>query len=1833
MVTPLMTNSVNRRGEIRRNNNLKYTPIGMTVVSPMEHMSPMNTRMTPIRKSLFQRRRITSSKRRKDSFVPHVEEDCRDDSSEFESLKSANRKKDGHLKALQDRFSHIQKGLGSIDEERNQLVEKAKRLDKEKKLIQKQLELREREILTLIKRCASQEEKMRETSKLRANNRDLHKTLDLMATKLKVIEEDTQDRQSLQKLLQDSELDREQLRDRLTKVQREHDAVADTLQECLGNIRKLTEEKNAIEEERRSERKRATMELEKQHLSHVNDSNSLKQSIEEHKSRILEMESILQDKIKSNTDLRREKALMSQGQHEEINEVVEKYEQQLTQLRNEMTETMEQKNRDQQSTTRDVEHVNFMKEKLRSKDEQIREIEKEFSDQMVTLMSKQSSLNEAEEERKNLKLKVESAKKLEIEHAALLDFVEILDSNLVELTSTNAYLELEKDELREETDELRTKANTLQQLCSSLQNNQKAKESDFRELLNAEKDEIRTELQESLRKSKLEIVSLQAELEKRNERISILEVDLQQARKVISDKEREITRIVKQMESLRSTLGTDLRRARLQAAQFEAEVFAKNQTLASLEGRLEGAKAVREVSNSTGEDGTSTGNQQAEIDSLKNETQSLNEQMNATKKDSKNPRDLERTIQEVRNEAMFLQQKIESLSKEKAIIEQEVEKSRSLINDRDEQIVEVQHMVLKHKKRALELERKLQETTKELMDYREKLRTNEFENAEFAAVSSVNPLKSHVELERRIRDLQKELFEAKLSHSESISNLGEAHKRIEILEEQLTGQNAPVVSLENQLHNATNDLLQEQSKVFNTENEYHSTTLLQTEREAYNEKTRSRISFLEQTIKKMKKESNDLSIKVQESRRENADKDEMVSSLKVELVEGQAETKELRSELEIKCTQMEKLELLLCEKDKKVELQMKTTNVSLKSKEERIVELEKIISTNDNKSKNLQDSLSKAKDNIARLEDRIRCELDERMNAEEKMKYFNSNHANTSAPDNDFLPSSDTNALKQKIHALLTRQADLSTELDKTNAKLELERNTWIAEEQNSYKELSIYKAKLLVLQNVLIERERVVSSLQNGDNQNLIAEKRLSDQEETISELKNELQSKAKKIDDLKRQFMNKKEDGIQYAFVESDKRRLEIEDELAYILEKFKKLEASAIANEQQLEEVEEDLERSQFEVAEKNRNILSAENRCKLLEETVESLNGELRRGNGELLKLKKDFKSMKTELREKEKAIKKFNASTLTLKEVANTACNEVNRKNDMVSNLTKAADNLKIDLEKARSEISSKDETIDSLQNGLKDEKTSRLKLEDEMSATKAYMGESEKIKKALIKQIEEKKGGESATGENLLEAQKALEALNQSSSEHIARLESQISKMTSDLTRKDIEIRDLRFQGLSMKKDAERTPETEALVSQIESLKSELRSADNDKNSLRKVVESLQSSKMELEVELENLVGGINERDLSIEELKQELLQRRHNETEVFKQRDAAQKAELEARDQIEEMKFEYEHVTARDNELMNIRLQNKDALHKEEREKAQSELESTLKKLQDSERLLAERGSRLGEILGHNRNIELELERVETKRHSMEEKFAKEQNNFQTTRADLKKVQAELRRKESALLSQLKEERNQRENAEESLRISKNKYKEALKTRRNVTDLERENGELKDKIRRQEAYLQRKLEKDKMDRARLTPSKVAGSPSRRLPRTPDKTTPTQRSTKSTSKELSQSSIKSRSRFQAPSSISRGVSSRMPPTHRNRLKISPTAASTRSARSTRSVFSRSTQLQSPSNQVSPLSAQDILQSELDDDRSVSSELSSILRSPNAKSPGAKATNWELEPRE
>ena len=1495
-----MMSPFSRSGGNRRSTN-RSTPAGMTVVSPGDSVSPLDARMTPIRRSLFQKRRTTSSKRSIPENINHIEEDSRDDANEKENLGSTNKKKkDGKLKVLHDRFTHIQNGLGSIDEERNALVGKARKLDKEKKFIQKQLELREKEILSLIKRCASQEEKVRESSKLRSSNRDLQEHLNLMTQRLQGIEGDQQDRNSLKKMLQDSELEREHLKDRLAKVQRDHDSIADTLQECLGNIRILTEEKHAIEEDRRRERRRAEIELEKQRLVHVNDSNCLKEDINSHQNRIHQMENILQENMKSNTALRREKAMMSQGQEDEIQEVVQQYEQQLLELRTEINETTRGKKKKHEHGVRDLkEEVVFMKEKLKSKDNKIEELQLEFSDQMVELMSRQSNLDEAEEGKKILELKVESMKNLEIEHAAMLDFVQILDSNLADLTAENANLELEKDTLCDETDELRKKTKILQSQFSSLQNNHKAKESDFRELLNAENHELQIELEDSLRSSRLEVVSLQNELENRNKWISELENELNVARKSIVEKEEEIIRFMSDMDNLRSDLGTELREARIEVAQFEAEVFAKDQNLASLEGRLEGAQETRDTE--------------------------------------------------------------ENINKEKSmIVEDEIDST----------------------------------TTNEIEDHKENL-------SDCDSVTSRNDIQSlqqlhspMTKLEERIRMLDKELSEAQISRSESVANLEEAYGRIEDLESQVIGKDERTVSLESQLQEATDALIEKESKACNMEKEYSSNTQLLIEREHYNKEACSKISELEDKITAMKDQSKDLDIQVKEHNREKAEKDEIISSLQMEVVKGGEERSTLLSKLDQNNNNNQDLQM-----------EIENSKVLLSSKEKRTEELENLVSNNEFNLQNLENSLSKANSAIVMLEKTIRCQEQEKTVLAEQLREANETiiSINKNADDDTKIRS-----MEHKIQSLLSSQTDLTTKLNKANVILEEERKGWISSEETFEQER---KTELSKFQEVVTERDILKSIL-----------------------------SKESKCEDL----------------------TVDLEDK--------------------------------------------------------IRSLDGKLQTRDDSLLKVNVELETVRTESQEKAEVISSLRSSIESLQEVVEKNDKEISEQSNVVATLEKAAENLKSDLANAQEDITAKDSKIKSLEDSFENEAESRINLVGEIAAAKNHMSESQRVKEELVKELEEIKQ-ETVPFENLLsETKNALEALNNSSRVTIAKLEGQITKITTDLALRDDEIRELRLVELNDAEEiaASLTEEVNSLKEEIQVLslekESEILQQEKEADSMAKSIDSLQCEKQFIESRLSELTVVIDERDTTIRELK-----------------------------------------------------------------------EATLR----------------GEVA---------LEKEQTERQNTEGKISKEQTDLEETRKDLKNALDEFRRKESDLESKLKEERGNKEHAEESLKIAKAKYKDVVSTKRNVTDLERENGELKDKIRRQEIYLQKKLQKEKAVRARLTPTKSIVSPSKSITRTPL----SQRYANIPSRALPPAS--SRSKLRAPSTTGRGDST-------GRSTASPSVASCRSARST-----RSSKFHTPVKKIQTLSPREKLQSDADD-RSATSELDSILRTPKG---ATTIPAWELE---
>jgi hypothetical protein len=151
------------------------------------------------------------------------------------------------------------------------------------------------------------------------------------------LEEEQESLASLRNQLQESELAREELQDRLAKVEREHDAIADTLDECLANVKKFTDEKHKLEEERRREHRRA--ELEKQRLVYVQASNGLKIDLETQQARILQMEQIHKDNMATNTALRRGKALTTQAQQEEMQKIIDRYDEKVASLKPKIEES------------------------------------------------------------------------------------------------------------------------------------------------------------------------------------------------------------------------------------------------------------------------------------------------------------------------------------------------------------------------------------------------------------------------------------------------------------------------------------------------------------------------------------------------------------------------------------------------------------------------------------------------------------------------------------------------------------------------------------------------------------------------------------------------------------------------------------------------------------------------------------------------------------------------------------------------------------------------------------------------------------------------------------------------------------------------------------------------------------------------------------------------------------------------------------------------------------------------------------------------------------------------------------------------------------------------------------------------------------------------------------------------------------------------------------------------------------------------------------------------------------------------------------------------------
>jgi chromosome segregation ATPase len=1321
-------------------NRIRQSPLGMTIISPVSSVISGNS--SPSRKQIIERGRAPPTTSQRSARSRHSKEsDQRDQTGD-------------EVKVLHERFNLIQLGLGSIDQERALLVDKAKNLEEEKATLEQQLELRDKEIHALVKRCATQEGKIREYSKLRAENRGLSNELQNMLEKLESKEEDTVDLSCLRQQLQDSETAREELQKRLDWVQKEHDCIVETMSDCLHNIKVLTEEKQFVEDERRRERKRAEMEIEKQRLSTLQVANDLKAELQEKQQQIDLMESFLKNKTESfereaaesieserksfhtektvlenqisemrqqlgNQIKMKERAAKESLENErksfesqitemkyqldqqveeirkevsdkkKISDTVQMYENEINEIRQQLEQRVKEIKRkeasDRKSTGKHESNIeemrkkiedkedsnnNFngtinglrkqldqraiqlkgeeesnkrfhnmkkemesmmdeimathekkvskmqhqidqqvadfksnngkidkkvavMRQKLEEKDSKMNDLEHEFSEQMEELMKKQITLDKTEEERKELATHIANLKHIEDEHEALVQYIEIMDSNIAELTTENGILLVEKENLVNDKNDLKENLLKTEQEMTLMCESYIGREGELQGRFQAERAQLETDIGNT----QDEVASLQVELQKRKSWILKVENELNESRRRIAEKEDELIMAKKEKKKLRSSLEASLNQAQHEINRLKHQVSSQEKNIVSLEDKLEWEKTIQ----------TQRSDIEEEIESL---TASLKEEKDKALSFEKKFNDLiklqkgeEMEIEEKKKQVASMEEKVQELAVEldQVVVE---------LSNRDLRICELEDRACFDDNKMRELEEEINILVLELSE-REK------------EIDSMTRLQT-----------EKKVLEGSLAEAlEEIALLGQEgerrDKKIVALENEITslndsGREEAFIESENQrmhlegllaeLRRQNKELLQSlESKerlLAKTDKDLEKAQNILAERDGILEENQQRYSHLEGTVSSLERQlasrDEDL-MRVDEhldgSINDIAKKEAEIHAMKKSIVKKDAELEDALLTMKKEKENNSHLQEKFCD------CQMKnSTYEGVLGQQSEIVsslrkQLAMVNETNKQESSELEKELRKVKTEMALKDDEIRdLKMFDLKDAEEEIAMLRSTleskgKLERELSEKDSLLNESHNVIDElvlKQGQLEQREKDMLSECDRllrseSDTKRLLEKNeadmeallirerksaeTNLQKTQDSRdKKISNLSAELHTMQQKLREAEGTVK-----DRSTLLAEfvdhkkdlemkveaqhKKLSDLEDETNEGRLDLETKRGEIINLRRDFYEK-EISLKKQLKEERKSKELIEDSLQQM--KRKVTEATKYKNQ---------------------------------------------------------------------------------------------------------------------------------------------------------------------------------------------------------------------------------------------------------------------------------------------------------------------------------------------------------------------------------------------------------------------------------------------------------------------------------------------------------------------------------------------------------------------------------------------------------------------------------------------------------------------------------------------
>jgi hypothetical protein len=146
-------------------------------------------------------------------------------------------------------------------------------------------------------------------------------------------------------------------------------------------------------------------------------------------------------------------------------------------------------------------------------------------------------------------------------------------------------------------------------------------------------------------------------------------------------------------------------------------------------------------------------------------------------------------------------------------------------------------------------------------------------------------------------------------------------------------------------------------------------------------------------------------------------------------------------------------------------------------------------------------------------------------------------------------------------------------------------------------------------------------------------------------------------------------------------------------------------------------------------------------------------------------------------------------------------------------------------------------------------------------------------------------------------------------------------------------------------------------------------------------------------------------------------------------------------------------------------------------------------------EEALQDRAKLLAEMIARNKELQARIDRGESDFKSMEKKSSVLQVQLLDKEDELQRLRNEWQQREDGYLGEIHSERNRLEISEVDLAAACLRLETVRIESKDLSELEKENQSLKDRIRRQDAYMQRKIEQEKAIRDRIIPGSVLKVP------------------------------------------------------------------------------------------------------------------------------------------